>query len=136
MKESYETMKLFYQNLGKLFYAVAYADDEVSEEEIKELEKVIEKVWVPLEDTKDEFGVDNAFNIGVMFQHLNETKESAAKCFEDFKQYATANKDLFPNYVKYITIDTAIEIADSFAETDEVEKDMIDDLARFFNNWN
>ena len=134
MSKSYETMKLFYQNLGKLFYAVAYADDEVSEEEIKELQKVIEKVWVPLEDTKDEFGIDNAFTIGVMFQYLNETKESAKTCFDDFKKYASENRDLFTNYVKYITIDTAIEIANSFSETDEVEKEMIDDLARFFNN--
>lgn len=129
MKKSYETMKLFYQNVGKLFYAVAYADKVVREEEIVELKKVIETVWLPLEDTEDEFGMDNAFNIEFMFQYLNDNKESAEQCFKDFQLYAKANKTMFSEYIIEITINTCIAIADSFAGTNKAEKKMIDNLS-------
>ncbi len=131
MKKSYETMQLFYQNVGKLFYAVAYADKVVRKEEIDELKKVIETVWLPLEDTEDEFGMDNAFNIEFMFQYLNESKESAEQAFEDFKIYAKANPKMFSEYIKEITVNTCTAIADSFLGTNKAEKQMIDDLWNF-----
>lgn len=136
MKKSYETMKLFYQNVGKLFYAVAYADKVVRQEEVEELKKVIETVWLPLEDTEDEFGMDNAFNIEFMFQYLNESKESAEQAFADFKLYAAANKGMFSEYIKEITVNTSTTIADAFLGTNKAEKQMIEDLSSFFKKLN
>lgn len=132
MKKSYETMELFYQNVGKLFYAVAYADKVVRKEEVEELKKVIETVWLPLENSEDEFGMDTAFNIEFMFQYLNESNESAEQSFKDFKLYAKANKDMFSDYVIEISLNTCMAIADSFLGTNKAEKQMIEDLSTFF----
>ena len=43
----------FYQNLGKLFYAVAMADHSVHMKELEKLNEVIRDHWLDVDDIED-----------------------------------------------------------------------------------
>ncbi len=62
----------FYQQLGKLFYAVADSDNNIQQDEINKLKKVVREEWLPIEDSVDEFGTDAAYQIEIVFDWLLE----------------------------------------------------------------
>lgn len=51
----------FYQNLGKLFYAVAMADNNVRPIEMKRLRKYVRQHWLDMDEIEDEFHTDAAY---------------------------------------------------------------------------
>lgn len=69
-----------YQSIGHAFYAVARADKKVNKEEFWTLIKLVRNEWAPLEESRDEFGEDVAFQIVSVFDWLaeNDTKEKEA----------------------------------------------------------
>ena len=88
-----------YQNLGRLFYAVAAADGIIRDEEIKALHKVVVNRWHDIDDEEDDFGMDAAFQIEIVFEWLNDQDISAEQCYKDFKffksQHYTSNSNWF-----------------------------------------
>ena len=59
--------KKFYQNLGKLFYAIAMADHSVHMKEMEKLNEVVRDYWLEVDDIEDEYGTDAAFQIISVF---------------------------------------------------------------------
>lgn len=129
MKPSEETLKKLYQNLGKLFYAIAAADKKVSQVEINTLVKLVNTEWLPIEKTEDEFGTDEVFQIEIIFDWLLEEEASPAVCMSDFKAFKKEHESLFTNQVKKLTWKTANAIASAFSRKNKSELVMLNELS-------
>ena len=60
----------FYQNLGKLFYAIAAADKTVHTAEINTLKEIVKTKWLDVDPTNDVFDTDAAYQIEIVFDWL------------------------------------------------------------------
>lgn len=122
------SVEKLYENLGKLFYAIAAADKVIHEEEIKTLEKIVKDDWVKVDDLKDEFGTDEAFYIEIMFDWMQENSPPAFQAFYEFKEFKDENEKLFTPKIKKLTLKTAESIARSFKGKDPAEETMLSKL--------
>ena len=89
------SIEKLYENLGKLFYAIAAADKVIHKEEIKTLERIVKEDWVKVDDYKDQFGTDDAFYIEIMFDWMQENSPPAYQAFYEFKEFKEDNEQLF-----------------------------------------
>jgi len=116
-----KTLK-FYQNLGKLFYAIAAADKNVREAEVNKLKGIVKKEWLNIDDIEDEFGTDAAYQVEVVFDWLTKEEDFDAKaCYDDFVAYKNDQPYLFTKKVKYLILRTANAIAASFSGMNKSE---------------
>ena len=113
--------KEFYQNLGKLFYAVAIADHSVHVKEIERLKEVVREHWLQLDDSVDEFGTDAAFQIESVFDWLLEYEKDGGEYYEEFEAFYYDHKSLFNTEVKNLTMATARSIAAAFYGSNKAE---------------
>ena len=134
MKPSDKTMVLFYQQLGKLFYSIAAVDKTVREEEIKQLKKIVQQEWLPLENTFDVFGTDSAYQIEIVFDWLAENQCNYKQILPDFKLFRTEHSSLFTPQVNALIIKTAKAIASSFAGENKSEHVLISQLHAVLEN--
>ena len=122
------SIEKLYENLGKLFYAIAAADKVIHKEEIKTLERIVKEDWVKVDDYKDQFGTDDAFYIEIMFDWMQENSPPAYQAFYEFKEFKEDYEQLFTPKVKELTWKTATSIATSFEGNDPVEQTMLSKL--------
>lgn len=117
----------FYQNLGKLFFAVAASDNVVREEEFKALKKVVTNHWMSVDEIEDEFHEDASFQIEIVFDflHANGYEDHANDFLADFKAFKSENEEMFPPNVERIIWRTCIAIADAFYGKNKSEKEML-----------
>lgn len=121
MNPSTQIMTKFYQELGKLFFAIAYADKKVHPAEVEMLNKIVKENWLPLEDTVDRFGTDTAFQIETVFDWLVEQDFVPYDCFEEFKSFKKEHPSLFTDEVRQLIWNTADRIASAFAAKNKSE---------------
>lgn len=76
-----------YQNLGKLFYAVAMADHSVHMKEMEKLNEVVRDYWLEVDDIEDEYGTDSAFQIISVFDWLLEYQKDSEEIYEEFEAF-------------------------------------------------
>lgn len=114
-----------YQNLGKLFYAVAAVDGVVRDEEYDTLKNIVSWHWHAVDDVQDEFGTDAAFQIEIVFEWLQEQDLDAKTCFNDFKYFKSQHQSLFTKKMNRIIWRTVVTIADSFHGTNKAEKELL-----------
>jgi len=129
MKNNPEIMLEFYQNLGKLFFAVAAADKKVETNEITTLKECVTKYWLNLEDTDDVFGSDAAFQIEMVFDVLVDEMPSAEENYKDFADFRKGHDRLFTPNVKELIWKTCDEIASSFSGKNKSELVMLSRIA-------
>ena len=110
---------LFYENIGKLFYAISASDKSINEKEITALHELIESKW-----DKDLHLV----NIEITFHRLKEENASSGKCFRDFVVYKNENNFLFSSQLKRLISCTAGSIASSFSNRNKSELIMLAQL--------
>lgn len=122
------SIEKLYQNLGKLFYAIAAADNEIHKEEIDTLKEIVEKDWVKVDDLKDEFGTDAAYLIEFIFDWLDENNPPAYMAFYEFKEFREENDHFFTPAIKDLIWKTADSIAASFEGRNPEEKSMLSKL--------
>ncbi|MBT8303058.1 MAG: hypothetical protein KJP09_01195 [Bacteroidia bacterium] len=116
----------FYQNLGKLFYAIAASDNNVNELEILALKRIVKTEWSSFED---------ASQIVDVFDWLNVDQEYDADiCFKNFIAFKHRNEQMFPDSTKQLISKTANEIASSFAGRNKSELIMLARLDLEFKN--
>ncbi|MGO4818353.1 hypothetical protein [Flavobacterium sp. W22_SRS_FP1] len=128
MKTSDKTMVLFYQQIGKVFYSIAAVDKTVRPEEVKELKKVLQKEWLPLENSVDSFGSDSAYQIEIVFDWLVENEWNIDQIIPDLKTFRIVHSSLFTDQVNAMILKTAKAIADSFAGKNKSEHVLISQL--------
>jgi hypothetical protein len=104
----------FYQKLGYLFYSIAAADGHVASEEKDALHKMVLEDWITLEDSKDQFGTDAAYQIEVIFDFLIEKSLNGEKAYHAFETYFKENIELFGDEVIERIFHTSNRIAESF----------------------
>lgn len=121
MKNTKKVGKKFYENLGKLFYAVAIADLKVHKKEIDKLRGFIRKYWLDVDELEDEYGTDAAFQIESVFDWLVENGNKSEICFGEFQDYYKENGAIFSPFIKVLILDTAHAIANSFSGKNKSE---------------
>ncbi|WP_272023001.1 hypothetical protein [Olleya namhaensis] len=103
----------FYQNLGKLFYAVASIDGNVEDIEIETLKQSVEAEW---SSEKEASIIIN------MFDWLHKDQEyNANTCFKSFLNYMESHKALFTASRKASILKTARTVAHSFSRNNKSE---------------
>ncbi|MCK0162150.1 hypothetical protein [Allomuricauda sp. F6463D] len=134
MLNSEKTGNEFYQNLGKLFYAVAMADNNVRPKEVKRLRKYVRQFWLDVDDFEDEFHTDSAYQIEIVFDWLDGEEKNGDEYFNEFKDFYKEHPEKFSNQLKKLIIETADSIANSFAGKNRSEMLTIFKLKQLFNH--
>jgi len=116
----------FYQNLGKLFYAIAAVDKNVREEEYDKLKEIVKTEWLAVDKIEDDFHTDAAYQIEIVFDWLyKEEKLDAKMWFDDFIAYKVEQPHLFPKVIKQLILKTANAVAASFLGKNKSELIML-----------
>lgn len=123
MKISKEIEVRFYQNLGRLLFAVAASDKRVHEREYEVFKKVLKKELQKL------LVVDNAaFALNqakVSFDYYNSINADADESFNAFINFKRANEELFTKEVKKLVKGVATKIAAAFSSKNKSELIML-----------
>jgi len=115
----------FYQHLGKLFYAIAVADNTVNKEEYLTLIKIVKTHWLTLDNIVDDYGNKLSPIIDVFNWLDNEQDYHAETCFNSFIDFKRKNEHLFTEETKRLIIKTAGAIASAFAGVNKSELIML-----------
>lgn len=121
MKTTGRTLRDFYQQLSKLFYAMAAVDGAVKEEELDELKKIVKKEWLDIEDTRDEYETDLAYYILITFDWLRENNWNIKNVIPQFKAYKKSHEILFTDVINELILKTSYAIASAFAKRNKAE---------------
>ncbi|SHF39834.1 hypothetical protein [Pedobacter caeni] len=121
METSNRTSRAFYQQLAKLFYAVAATDGKVRPEEIDELRKIVKNEWLSIDTSFDEYGTDFVYYILITFDWLYENDWDIKKAIPEFKIYKKNNEYLFRDPVNQLIFRTSAAIASAFAQRNKSE---------------
>lgn len=124
----------FYQNLGKLFYAIAASDKIVRKSEYESLKQIVKSKWLAVDDITDEFGVDAAFQIEIVFDWMDYETPNAATCFKEFQTFYEEHKSRFNTEIKTLIWETANAIAGAFSGKNKSELMMLGRLKLIFEN--
>ncbi|WP_421806212.1 hypothetical protein [Flagellimonas sp.] len=123
-----------YQNLGKLFYAIAMADHSVHMKEMEKLNEVVRDYWLEVDDAEDEYGTDAAFQIVSVFDWLLEYTKDSEEIYEEFEAFYTDHKILFTKEIKDLAMSTSRAIASAFAGSNKSELILLGRLQLLFDN--
>ena len=101
MKQSYSNIigNMFYQKVGRLFFAVAMADGSVHVKEMDKLKSLVREKWLPLDDIEDEYGTDAALQIEIVFDWLLENEKTSSECFANFSEYYKEHYSVFSDKI-------------------------------------
>jgi len=121
MRNTQKTMNELYENLGKLFYAMAMVDGSVHTKEWDKVKKIVKEEWLYVDDFTDRYGTDAANQIEIVFDGLMEYNKSSEVCFQEFKEFYTAHPHAFTNEIKSLARRTANAIANAFSGRNKSE---------------
>ena len=121
MLYSEEIDNKLYKNLGKLFYAVAWADKKVNPVEANKLKECVRKYWLLVNGVDGGFGIDVAYQIEVVFDRLEREKKEGTICFQEFIDFFREHPQKFNQDIKQLIWKTADEIAFSFSNKNKSE---------------
>lgn len=126
MKTTQKAFRAFYQNIGKIFYAIAAADSIVRDEELNTLKVVVKKEWLINNnfDTDIEAIIIDTFN---WLHHDNEYDSET--CYNSFINYKNENEHEFTEQIKGLILKTAGKIASSFSGENKSELIMLANLS-------
>ncbi|TLP71129.1 hypothetical protein [Maribacter sp. ACAM166] len=110
-----------YENLGKLFYAMASIDGTVHTKEIDHLRSYIRSYWLAVDSIEDEYGSDAAFRIETTFDWSLEYEKGAEDSFKQFKEFYKEHNKIFTPAVKRLVLDTANAMANAYAGKNKAE---------------
>jgi len=128
MKSNIKTTETFYHNLGKLFYAVAFADKTVRKEEVDTLQEYVKEYWLDYDHLMDVFDSDAAYLIQIVFDGAQAFEESSNDMYDAFVSYKNEQPQLFTKKVNRLIVETSRAIAYSYAGINKSELIMISQL--------
>jgi len=128
MKNTKKVGRELYENLGRLFYAIAMADSRVRDKEVSKLRSFIRKYWLEVDELEDEFGSDAAFQIESVFDWSLDNDMESEECYDEFKGFYNDNKGMFSPFIKVLILDTANAISNSFSGKNKAELIMLGNL--------
>lgn len=119
-----------YEHAGYLFYAIAAADGAIKEAELSAIKDLINREWLPLEDSTDEFGTDAAHYIFMTFDTLMDRGTPADEAYAVFKDYFDTHEAAFTDPVRKKIRLTASAIARAFAGQNKAESKYLKELKK------
>jgi hypothetical protein len=128
MNSTIEVQNLFYQNLGKLFYAIAAADKVIRIEEEKKLKQIVNTEWLNLGGVKDKLEIDAMRQIKIIFNQLGDQTQNPNDSIAEFKLFKKAHENLFTDDVKQLIWKTASAITTSFSGRNKSELILLAEL--------
>jgi hypothetical protein len=135
MKPSQNTIISFYESLGKLFYAIAAADNVVEEVEFNVLKETVKNKWTKIDPVDDDFHSDAAYQIETVFDWLNnEGFSNSETCYNEFLEFKKEHPSLFTKNIKSLILKTAAKIAASVADLNKSELILVARLSLEFKN--
>ena len=134
MNTSESSQLVFNQEIGQLFYAIAAADKVVRKSEYDALCKLVKESWLTQDEYKDEFGVEAAYQIEIVFDWFDYENLVAEDCFEAFSDYYKEHKYLFTETKKKLIIKTAHAIAGAFSGKNKSELILLAKLSILFKS--
>ncbi|TJY35771.1 hypothetical protein [Pontimicrobium aquaticum] len=112
----------FYQNLGKLFYAIASIDGSVRTEELESLKEIVKKEWLLTHLANDDLKLNAQQSIINTFRWLHDDNEyNASECYKSFLIFKNNHETLFTNEVNKLILKTARAIAAAFSKVNKSE---------------
>jgi hypothetical protein len=127
-------MNGLYQNLGKLFYAIAISDGSIHATEWDKVKEIVKEDWLYVDDFTDRYGTDAANQIEIVFDWLVEYGKSSGKCFDEFKDFYKEHPHAFSKKIKSLARKTANAIANSYAGKNKSELILIAKLNLLFKD--
>ena len=115
----------FYQNIAKLFYAIAAVDKEVKTEEFTALKILVRDQWLAVDDSEDAYKTDAAYQIEFVFDWLQFNELDAYTCFNEFIEYKKEHAYFFTPELNHLIMRTAEKIASSYAGKNKSELIML-----------
>lgn len=129
MKTKKKITSKFYQNIGKLFYAIAAVDKHVRDEEFNKLKTVVKEQWLSIDSIEDGCYNDAVHQMVNIFEWLNKNEKLNSKMyFDDFINYKNKHPELFTDDIKKLILKTAHAIAVSFSWLNKSELIMLTKL--------
>ncbi|WP_347925562.1 hypothetical protein [Pontimicrobium sp. SW4] len=122
MKIEKQLAPKFYQNLGKLFYAIAAIDGNVRDEELDKLKEIVKKEWLTNNAIEDSLKTTVEHSIINTFKWLhNDNEYNAEACYNSFITFKREYESLFTNDIKTLILKTARAVATSFSKVNKSE---------------
>ncbi|UPS90459.1 hypothetical protein [Bizionia sp. M204] len=115
----------FFQNLGKLFYAVAFADKNIVKEEFSTLVSCLDDSSFSHIFLETEF----KYHVISIFNTLYLEQSDAQKCFDEFLDYKKQNNNLFSKPINEAILKMASKLAASFSGQNKSELIMLVNLS-------
>lgn len=103
----------FYKELGNLFYAIAAADNNISQKEKKKLDDEVQFAWKHYDHTTDRFGSDRAFLIEFEFEAMEDISETAENAFMSFESFFAEKEKEIDEFTRKRIFNSARHIAES-----------------------
>lgn len=119
---------LFYKELGKLLYAIAAADNTITDAERKSLGKEITERLLHKERASDSYGTSKAWDTQFSFETTEDQGTSADEAFDDFLSYIKAYKNELSEDEVDICLKLADHIADSYHHINKKENKLLAQL--------
>jgi len=116
---------LFYIELGRLLYAIAKSDGMVQREEWERVIRIVRDELSPLEESLDEYGMDNAFYTEFEFERLVDAQSSVKDAFMSFVSYAKENLDSIPTPYRHVILRAVEKVALAYGGMDETEMALV-----------
>lgn len=127
-----ETYVDIYTNLGFLFYSVAAGDGQVRKVEVEALKRLVKERWMPLESSRDEFGVDAAEYITMSFDYANDNNVDANEALQRFRDAYRDHGRHFDASLKALVLETAAAISDAYGHTNKTELTQLTSIQELF----
>ncbi len=122
---------LFYRELGKLLYAIAAADNTITDIERKTLGKEISERLLHKETATDKYGTNKAWDTQFSFETAEDAGISPDEAFDDFLSYTKAYKNEMSDDEVEICLKLADHIADSYHHINKKENNFLGQLRNF-----
>ncbi|WP_164110201.1 MULTISPECIES: hypothetical protein [Sphingobacterium] len=111
----------FYENLGFLFYSLTCCDRRVTPSEKAIIKDLVNRTWINLEPSLDEYGYDAAYQIEAVTDWLFEEKPSARIAFKRFVDFVEGHPGFIDHRMANIIFSSANSITAASARKNKSE---------------
>ena len=124
-----------YTGLGFLLYSIAACDGKVRPEERATLKALIEKHWLPLENSRDDLGTDEGRYVDIGFDYAHDEAIPPEKAFERFADHVRREPANFDEGLRHMIFQSAVEIAAACAGRNKAELTRLVALQNLFKTY-
>jgi hypothetical protein len=110
-----------YEQLGRLFYAIAASDKKISRSEVAKLKELVKRDWLSLEDSIDFYGTDAGNYIYISFDYLESIDMPAEDAFRSFEYYFAEHNKAFSMPLREKILASATEISQTFRASNKLK---------------